>query len=61
MKDQQTSGRSLRPTSIIGKPTEDSPPIIDNIFRSESLSCIDSPMLPVSLCCAFPLAARALA
>lgn len=61
MKGQQTSDRFSTPTSIIGKPTEDSPPKMDNIFKSKSLSCIVSPILPVSLCCAFPLVVRALA
>lgn len=38
MKKQQTSGRAPTPTSIIGKPIEDSPPKIANIFKSESLN-----------------------
>jgi len=38
LKELQTSGCSPSPTSFIGKPIDDSPPIMDNIFRSESLS-----------------------
>jgi len=39
LKKLQTSGCSpSSPTSFIGKPIDDSPPIMDNIFRFESLS-----------------------